>query len=81
MFDTLELLLESTKVSAQVTLFTKTDLGANEERIEFRKHSEHLIRISGSSKSVPQPCNDLILDPRHPFVVSILGRYPYLSTL
>ena len=53
-----------------------TDLRADEERIEFGKDSEHLVRITRGPKSVPEARDDLVLDPRDMLIVRVLRGDP-----
>ena len=45
------------------------------------ENPKHLIRTARRAKSIPEPWNNLVLDPRHTLVVRVFSCYPYLSAL
>lgn len=58
-----------------------SNLGSNEESIELGEDAEHLIRIPRAPKSIAQPRDDLVLNPRDALVVRCFRRHPNLRPI
>lgn len=56
-------------------------LGSHKQRIEFGEDPEHLVSVAGSSQTVSQARDDLVLNPSHTFVIGTLGSDPDLRAL
>ena len=77
----LDILLDGIDELSLVLLNSTPNLRANEQRVEFAEHAEHLVRVTSGTQAVTQSCNNLVLYASDAFIVRVLCSNPDFATL